>query len=200
MNRLFAFTLLIISIFCGCSAPKKEEKFNPDAIDLNNQAFQLMLKDKYDSALLLLDQAIRLDSHYHLPHSNKASIFIRQKQWEKALEESEMIIEKNPESPTAWTFAGMMHENLGDTLKAKEHYRKSIELFDAAIDNASDKEQLKSHRLNRAFSLVLFGKEKEGKVAFEELKAEYPNDRIVEEISKMDKEEFFKGFIKLTKK
>ena len=89
----------------------------------------------------------------------------------------------------------MLYDFLGDTIKAKSFYKKSIEIFDQRISNPDKKKDLESNRLNRAFSLILVGKEKEGKEELKKLKSENPDNIMINEFLKMNKQDYIRQII-----
>jgi hypothetical protein len=89
----------------------------------------------------------------------------------------------------------MLYDFLGDTLKAKSYYKKSIEIFDQRISNPNKKQDLESNRLNRAFSLILIGKEKVGKEELKKLKSENPDNIMIDEFLKIRKQDYIKQII-----
>jgi tetratricopeptide (TPR) repeat protein len=108
-----------------------------------------------DSALILYDKAIELDNSYYLPHSNKASIYIVEKNYKKALIEMELCLLKKPDLAEAWFYTGMLYDKFKNSNKAKTYYSRSIELFNHRIKNDHyDDEFLKdADIINRAMSL-----------------------------------------------
>jgi len=89
----------------------------------------------------------------------------------------------------------MLYDFSGDTIKAKSYYEKSIEIYDQRISNPDKKQDLESNRLNRAFSLILIGKEKEGKEEFKNLKSENPDNIIIDEFLKINKQDYIRQII-----
>jgi len=193
--RLLFITFLSLPIFVSCTSQTEKADYNPKAIELNNKAGEYYQIGKYDSALIFYDQAIELDKDYYLPHSNKVNIYLFRKDYENALNESELVIEKKPDLAEGWTFTGMMYDFLGDTINAKLYYKQSIEIFNHRISNPDKKKDLESNRLNRAFSLILIGKEKEGKEKFKKLKSEYPDNIMIDKFLKLNKQDYIRQVI-----
>ena len=59
---------------------------------------------------------------------------------------------------------------------------------------AIQKDKLVPNRLSRALALILMGNEKEGRDELNKLKAEKPNDFIIDEFSKIDRKDFIDKF------
>jgi tetratricopeptide (TPR) repeat protein len=115
---------------------------------------------------------------------------MNKREYDKALTESDKVVELNPELAEGWAFAGTLHEKQGDIETAMKYYKKSIQVFDQRISDPEKKDRIRANRLSRAFSLVLLGKENEGKEEMRKLKAEKPNDLMVDELLKMSKKEY----------
>ena len=195
MTRLIIFYLILI-LLVSCSGKGKREVYNPKAIELNNRGIGWIKRSNPDSALILFDKAIATDKTYYMPHSNKIGIYISKKEFDKALAESEMVVQLKPDLAEAWNFTGMLHEGLGDSVAAKNCYQKSIELFDQKISDSKNKEQIYASRLQRAFCLILLGKEKEGREEMKKLQEEKPNDLITEQFMQMNKRDFINEIFK----
>lgn len=195
MTRLIILNLICI-LFASCSGGDKKEVYNPKAIELNNKAIAQMQKFNYDSALILFDKAIEIDKTYYLPHSSKAAIFIQKKELDKALVESEKVIKIKPDFAEGWTIAGMINDKLGNTQTAMEYYKKSVELFDRKIADPEMKTKVLTNKLNRAFSLILLGQESEAKEEMKKLKVEKPDDKTIDELLKLSKQDYMNQMFK----
>ena len=195
MTRLIILNLIWI-LFASCSGGDKKEVYNPKAIELNDKAVAQMQKFNYDSALILFDKAIEIDKTYYLPHSSKTTIFIQKKELDKALVESEKVIKIKPDFAEGWTIAGMINDKLGNTQTAMEYYKKSVELFDRKIADPELKTKVLSNKLNRAFSLILLGQESEAKEEMKKLKVEKPDDKTIDELLKLSKQEYMNQMFK----
>jgi len=193
--RQIIIAFFIFIILPSCKSQTEKTDYNPQAIELNNKAVEYYQIGEYDSALYYYDKAIELDRNYYLPHSNKVNIYLSRKDFKNALNESELVIEKKPDLAEGWTFTGILYDFLGDTIKAKSYYKKSIEIYDHRISNPDKKQNLESNRLNRAFSLILIGKEEEGKEEFKKLKSENPDNIMIDEFLKINKQDYIRQII-----
>lgn len=192
----FLYLSLIVLVMISCAGKKKSPggTYDAKAIELNNKAVKLMREYKNDSALILFDEAIETDESYYMPHTNKASIYIGQREYKRGLNEFELALEKKPDLAEGWTMAGMLSEKLGDSVKAVKYYQKSVEMFNKRIADPTQKDKLVPNRLSRALALILMGNEKEGRDELNKLKAEKPNDFIIDEFSKINKKDFIDKF------
>ena len=193
--KLIISLLIFITILQSCKGQSEKSNYNPKAIEFNNKAVQLMQQMEYDSALILFYKAIEIDKNYYLPYSNMAEIYLSKKEFDKALQASDKVVEIKPDLAEGWTFAGMLYDRQGDTLTAKKYYNKSIEIFDTRISNPEKKKDLTANRLNRAISLILVGQEVEGKNELEKLKTENPDDLKIDEFLKINKQDYIRQLI-----
>jgi len=143
-----------------------------------------------DSALKLLNKAIELDDNYYYAYSNRATIYVIQKNYKNAIEECELVLEMNPDFAESWVFAGMLYDRIDKPQKANEYYQKSIELFDNQIENSKDKQQVNIIKLNKAVSLILLGKDYDAKQELLKLKLEDPENFMIDEIMKLSKTDY----------
>lgn len=186
MKQLLLLGSICILIF---SCQDRKLSFNPEAIDLNNKACELMKNMMNDSALILLDKATTFDKNYYTAYGNKIEIYCQRKDYKKALIEAENQLRAKPDLAEGWTGAGILYNKLGDTIKAKEYYKRSIEIYSNRILNPDKKEHININRINRALSLILLGLEAEGKKELEKLKAENNDNLMIDELLKTNKQE-----------
>ncbi len=189
MKRVIILNLILI-LLSSCSGKDKKEVYNPKAVEQNNNAVAQMQKLNNDSAFVLFDKAIEIDKSYYLPHANKAGIYVGKKEFGKALAEIEIAIAKNPDYAEGWAFAGILYHGLGDTLAAKKYFEKSVEVFDEKILNPDENEQLIANRISRSVSLILLGRENEGKDELRKLKTEDPDNIVLDEFLKRGRQDF----------
>ena len=194
-ERIFYLLNLLFILFLSCEKQSKNIEFKLEAIELNNKALSYYKNGKIDSAVCFYDKAIDLDSNYYIPHLNKITIYLLKKEYKKAIFEGERAINKKPDLAEVWTLVGMIYDFLGDSIKAKSYYLKSIEIFNHRISNPKKIKNLEANRINRAISLILLGKDKEGKQELRKVKKENPDNRMVDEYLKLSKQEYIKQII-----
>ena len=105
--------MLILSILTpfftySCKSQNERTEHNPKAIELNNKAGRFYQNGNYDSALIYYDKAIALDKNYYLPHSNKVNIYLSNKEFKKALFESEQVNKIKPDLAEGWTYGNAL--------------------------------------------------------------------------------------------
>lgn len=193
MTKKEIFLMLLIFLFTLISCNGQEKKpvgeFDKNAIELNNTAIKLSTEQKCDSALVLLDKAIEIDPNNYLFHSNKANIYCQLKKFQEASSEVDKAIKIKPDLAEGWTIGGMLFDIQGDSVKAKEYYQKSIEIFDKRILDPEKKKFILANRLGRAVSLILSGKEQEGRSELKKIKKENPNDQTTDMFLETTKKE-----------
>lgn len=100
----------------SCNCQEKKHVYNPKAIKLNNKALQFIKVQNFDSALIYLDKAIKIDTTYYVAYGNKSHIYYTLKDLKQALLEAQREIIAKPDLAEAWTFAGMLNDKRGDTV------------------------------------------------------------------------------------
>jgi tetratricopeptide (TPR) repeat protein len=188
MKRIVILNIIWIFLF-SCSGQIKRQGYNPKAIELQNRATKLRMSQDYDSALVLLNKATELDQDFYKAYGSKTRIYCILKKYEKALIESEILIKVKPDLAEGWVFAGMLSDKLGDTIKAKYYYEKSIEIYDDMIMNPDEKKDEEINRIFKAFSMILLGHEEDGKNELRKLRIDNPDSLSIDEylmVSKQD--------------
>lgn len=176
-----------------------ESSFDSTAVLYNGKGTLFFAEGDVDSALYYYNLSIQLDSSYHSPHSNKCQLFLKSKNYQSALSESKVVLIKNPGLAEAWAFTGMLYDFLSDSINARTHYLRSIEIFDNRIANTEDENFSRANRLNRAVSLLLLGNETEAHAELIDLKNTAPNDSevmMIEGLLNFNKEEYLNEVIK----
>jgi len=67
---------------------------------------------------------------------------------------------------------------------------RTVTGFSTKKKDSDEKEHLISNRMDRALSLIMLGREKEGKAEVEKLKAENPQNMVFDEFLKRNKQDF----------
>lgn len=142
--------IILVSIICnvGCKSDEQKEK---NIMDLWDKANIMSYYNK-DSSLIILDQAIAIDSLNPSPHNLKMSIYCSLGKFDEAIAESETLLRLDPNFAEEWFFSGLLYEVTGDKKTAVERYQKSVEMYTEVIETTDDKRKLESAYYNRAFS------------------------------------------------
>lgn len=171
--------ILIVCVLQSCVGQDKP-KYKKAAIEMNTEAGKYRMDFKADSALVLYDKAIELDETYYFPHVNKATIYLENKQFNKAIFELEIALEKKPDLAESWTALGALYDYKGQSEKANTSYKKSIDIFSKRIENSANSKLKFANQLNRALSYILMGQGELGKIELRLLKKEDPNNLMVD--------------------
>lgn len=156
--------ILLLTLIYSCTRIDNNHNFNPEAIKLQSAAHELIGRVEYDSALLLLNRALMLDSSYYVAYNSKANIYLHLNLADSAIMQLEQVLKLKPDFAEVWSSAGMLYERKGDLARSKDYYEKSVSLYNARIENSKnlEKDILRSNRVNRAFNLILAGRKEEG--------------------------------------
>jgi len=178
MTERIIIILLTVVIY-SCSNNRQADRFDPKALELDSKAADLTMNGKEDSALILYDQALQIDSTYYPAYNNKANIYLNKGFPDSAIIQLEKTLKLKPDFAEIWSFVGMLYDNKGDTLKAKRYYEKSITLYTVRIENpdrTSKKDITRSNRLNRAYNYIFDGQVQKGRTEAIQLKKEDANN------------------------
>src|SRR5262245_4316237 len=104
--RLQLFILLYCSLVYSCQTAGPDKR----AIELNERAVKLFQERKTDSALILLDKAIQIDSNHFYAYGNKCGYLWQLNRNEEALETARQF--KNPSGGT-YSWLGLAYEHAG---------------------------------------------------------------------------------------
>jgi tetratricopeptide (TPR) repeat protein len=135
-------------------------QLNDSAVTLTMKSFDSL---SYVKAIELLDHATQLDSNSVSSYWNKLAFQSQIKQHDKALGTVKELIRLRPNTPDFYVTAGVLYEQLGDTITSEKYFRKGLSHFDNLLDTMSIRNTNYSMlRINKAVTLVLSGEEKKG--------------------------------------
>jgi tetratricopeptide (TPR) repeat protein len=158
--------LFVFTFFIGCTS----SSYKKEAIALNNKATQLF-RSNPDSALVLFDQAITIDSSYHVPIQNKANLLIDQRRYEEAFVAVEQLLAKK-EYPEALQMKGMLLDKLGKTpQEAQVSYQKALSIYQNRLDTLP-KNKIAIENMSIAMTYFLLGDTAQAKKLILENKTE----------------------------
>jgi len=181
-------TLFLLIILINSCTKRDERTYDPQAVELNNKALELMNQGQLDSALLVYDQSIKTDKTYYFPHIGKSIIYMRKKDWNKAFEETQQAIKKNSDYAEGYQALGLIADAKGDSIEAKEYYNKAIKKFDERIKSSNDSNALRSNRFNKITTLILLNETQKAENEIEEFKRANPSDGLIESISALSRD------------
>lgn len=142
MKRLSLTIILLLSL-SACARNESKHvgvhptldsiKYKQEAIDLNDQALQIIrvpVKANYLEALELLDKAITVDSSYFMAYATKANILANLQRYDEAMEVLNHLVTKvKPDDAEAYTFIGMLYEKKRQNDSARMQYEEAIRIY-----------------------------------------------------------------------
>ncbi len=105
---------------------KKGDTRNPQAKELYTRAGELFEENKFEEAIDLYTQAIRLDPIYSSAYFNRALSYALINRYDNAQKDAEKVMELEPDSYDAPYVMGLINEYQGKYEEAKEWYEKSL--------------------------------------------------------------------------
>lgn len=132
MRYQFIILFNCLLVFYSCrhqGADNREIGFVSDirAMELNNRASQLFQDGKTDSALILLNMAIQIDSNYLIAYSNKCTFLWQLKRNEEALRTAKRATQIKEVIGLAYLLEGQGYERVGHFDSARTCYLKVID-------------------------------------------------------------------------
>jgi tetratricopeptide (TPR) repeat protein len=185
---LVCFSLVIIA---SCNRSNQSTKYNRKSIELQGFAVHLIQNNQYDSALILLDKAIKLDTTYYLAYADKVEIFLKLKDFNHAISESKQLLNIKPDFAEGWQFEGLIYDLIGDSVNAIKDYYKSIDLFSERLLDPQKKKYIFNNKLNIAVSLLLARQEKSAYDSLRKIKEQYPDQITGDEFLKLSRKDLF---------
>lgn len=152
----FALILFSLVILSGCST---EDEYKPhvpktEAVELNKQAMKIAMfeegyNEKVDSAIILLQEAIKLDSLYQEARRNLVRFAYQKNYIDLALQTCHDLQKISPKSPMYLEMEGAILETRNQEQKAKKKYKKALSLYENELYDELDEDP------NLEFSYVL---------------------------------------------
>lgn len=148
----------MVILIAGCKTKNENTTIDSQkANELNDKGVGFLMNSELDSALTLFDQAIKADKNFYKPYLNKASVFIKMKDFEKALAECETSLEKKSDYPEGIFMAGILCELTDKPKKAENYYRKSIDSYTQIINESNDSTVINAYKMSKAISKLFIG-------------------------------------------
>lgn len=191
------YILIFILFSFGCEEAKKNDRALAER--LNNEAIEQMQKQNFEEASTLLQSAIDADDSYAEPHAYLIQIHLNEADFDAALTQSEIVIEKAPQEAENWVLAGILTEKKGNKEKAFSYYKESIDWFQKRLEEQkenmiAEEEDPETHDLplqdevNVIFSYILLEEINKANALIEELEVRYPNNAMIENLYDFDKD------------
>ncbi|MCX5768730.1 MAG: tetratricopeptide repeat protein [Candidatus Hydrogenedentes bacterium] len=152
--RNLCVVLLAIAA-AGCFQGGKHEPPR-QAVELNNQAYRAFQQSDMGQALLLVNDAIRIDAKFADAYVNKAAILDKLGKRAEAVAALETLLKLKPGDGGSYVALGVLLEKMGRREEAEPHYGRALKLFSEQSERASAKE--KAHvEVNKAVAQYLAG-------------------------------------------
>ena len=113
-----------------------------------------------DSALSLLNEAIKIDSTYYLAYANKANILSKLKKYEEAIETLDKAVKLRKNYAEGISMQGFLYEKMGMQEKANLKYKKAIKAYMARLNSDFKTEDRVNVQIDIAF-MLLFTEDKQ---------------------------------------
>lgn len=179
--KISIFYSLSFVVLMGCK-PKKEV-YTPDnkAVEFQKRAYALVVKDwgnkvKVEKAILLLDSAIQIDDKYFGAYWSKLQLYMSRKDLANAIIVNQKLNELRPHQPVWKVQRGMLYELDGQQDNADECFKAALSKFEKMMDENPNIHW--QFQLEYAESLMMVGKEKEGRALYEKIKTAIPNEKF----------------------
>ena len=106
--------------------PKKSDTKNPLAKELYSKAGTLFEDNKFDEAIEIYSQALKIDPLYSSAYFNRALSYAILNRYEDATRDIETVLKNEPDSYDAPYVMGIINEYQHDYDGAKEWYEKAL--------------------------------------------------------------------------
>ncbi|MEM0074688.1 MAG: AAA family ATPase [Candidatus Micrarchaeaceae archaeon] len=110
------------------SQPKKADTRNPQAKEAYTKAGQLFEENRFEEAIDLYSQAIKLDPVYSSAYFNRALSYALINRYDNARLDAEKVMELEPDSFDAPYVLGLVNEYEGNFEDAKSWYEKALKI------------------------------------------------------------------------
>jgi len=170
----------------GVSLPAElpEPTYSQEAIDLNNQAGELMIEDEA-AARALFDKAIALDPKNPMPYTNKASLLLQQQEFAPAAECFEKLAQLRPHSAECYVGWAYCLHRLGKPSESRERLRYAIAAYNERLtEKPADPQNL----IGRAMATFLYGEPERAQQEIAQVIAANPESGNGEELAKTMRE------------
>lgn len=143
---------IVLIIFClfiviGCNSEDEIESHVPskEAVELNKQAMKIAMfeegyNEKVDSAIVLLQEAIKIDSLYQEAIRNLVRFAFQKNDIDLAIESCHDLQRISSTSPMYLEMEGAILEAKGQIKMAKKIYKQALSLYENELNDALDED------------------------------------------------------------
>lgn len=194
MRNLYKIAILIfatttLSCFKIDGIKRKAVNYNKEAMDI---VFQRGWgEEQVDSALFLLNKAVKIDPNFYLAHSNKIMMLIKKKDYDQMLITNKEMQRLAPDEPYLVIQEGLFYELKGDSLNSNLAFKKGVEQYDFILKN--DTNIGSGFKFIAIQSLVVANEEEKAKLLLIQLKEENPENEMLQNYNYQTKREFLEG-------
>ena len=180
---------------------KKAIKLNNKALDLYSNVMGIPVSKNdsllLDSAIVLLNKAIKIDKLYYIAYANKAMIISKFKKYNDAIKILDDIVKIKPSYAEGSLSQGFLFEKIADSINARKKYNEAIEAYLKRLNDPNEINKV-NVQVDIAFALLFKeGKDKSIQI-IDTLSSWYPNNDVIKmmkmTILSFDREEFIKKF------
>ena len=198
MVKIIFVQLCLAVLILGCREHQTSDsfemkrKFNETmATELNNKAEEL-LDSNPDSALALLDSALKYNGEDYILYFNLGHVYISKKEYEKTIEVYKQMLLRKPDFVQGIIFFGMLYEKTGHPDSAKLQFQRAIDICDMR-QKKSEKGQ-NQNQIDRVFALY-FLDSASAKPQLEDLAKRYPENGLLKILKKSNRIQVINGFL-----
>jgi tetratricopeptide (TPR) repeat protein len=164
--------IIFLAIFFICfiqskSASAQKNHYDPAAEKLNRSAMDTAMNSnstrKLQSAINLLNQAIKIDSTYFPAYNNKMTFQITIKQYQEAINTGKQMIKLRPNNVAVTFTVGLLNDKIGDGFLAKQYYNKVLTTDNAVLDTMHTQNKAYSNvQLSKALCFIMLNEQQKG--------------------------------------
>lgn len=173
--KILATIAFLILVVISCDSEKELEKHkpNPNAIKLYKEAWKISMyeveyNEKVDSAIVLMENAMKIDSLYIEPYLSVIGLATLNKDKKQAIKSCHKAQNVFIDYPEFITIEGVIHESNNDIQKARMLYKKALDIYENKLFDEMKKNP--DLELQYIECLYLNRQKKKAKLKLEELK------------------------------
>lgn len=167
MIKIIFLAILIISNITLSQEPKRNTQYNPESIELQNQAMEMLFNnlinraEYIDSALVMLEKAYQLDSTFYHALILKIGLYTEKEDYNSAIETTHKVLNNNPDHAELIMSLGMFYDFIDKNNLATKYYKSAIDIFKKRVQYGKFSEAY--NQMHIGLCLVFLGEENKGK-------------------------------------
>lgn len=178
MKNIIGFVLLNIVISCSA----QNSTYNPKSIDLNNKSIDLIAKSYgvdtlLKEALVMLNNAIKLDTSYYIAYQSKAIVLCKLKKYDSAIITLDNVLKLKKNTAEVLSTQGFILEKVGKKSEATIKYKAAFIEYERLIKEQPNKVE---YQVNKAFLLVFLANKEAANKSLKEILQKYPKNKSAE--------------------